>query len=111
VAHGIPESDWRTFRELRERALDRFCKRVLDEVARLSQDSPGSYHERYRELYRIVRERDEELARAFDAPRRSRMLWQLAAIHRHGLLESNEFARLSAETRETIESLAKELSW
>ncbi len=111
MAHGIPESDWRIFRDLRELALDRFCERVLDEVARLSQNPAGTHHERYRQLYRIVRERDEELARAFDDPRRSRMLWQLAAIYRHGLLELEEFARFTAETREAIESLAKELNW
>jgi hypothetical protein len=111
MAHGVPNSDWRIFRDLRELALDRFCKRVLDEVERLTKDSSGSHHERYRELYRVVHERDEELARAFDDPRRSRMLWQLAAIHRHGLLEADEFARFSAETREAIESLAKEPRW
>jgi hypothetical protein len=30
--HDFPESDWKVFRELREVALDRFCRRVLEEI-------------------------------------------------------------------------------
>jgi hypothetical protein len=36
------------------------------------------------------------------------MLWQLAAIHDYGLLEPDELARFTPETREAVESLAKE---
>jgi hypothetical protein len=109
VAHGVRESDWKTFRELREAALDRVCRRILEEVTELTQDGSRSHHERYRALWSLLRDRDEDVARAFDDPRRSRMLWQLAAIHHLGLLEPEEFERLHAETRETVESLSKEL--
>jgi hypothetical protein len=109
MSQDVRESDWKAFRELREAALDRFCKRVLKEVSRLSEDASRSHHERYRDVYRLLRERDEELALAFDDPRRSRMMWQLASIARHDLLKPDELARFSPETRETIESLAKEL--
>jgi len=107
VDRNSSEADWRTFRDLREAALDRFCRRVLSEIRDLSEDTSRSHHERYRAIYGLLQARDDELADAFDAPRRSRMLWQLAAIHGHGLLEPSELARFSAETRETIESLAK----
>ena len=39
MEHEFPESDWKTFRELRQVALERFCKRVLDEVARFPPDT------------------------------------------------------------------------
>ena len=109
MTHDFPESDWRVFRELREVALDRFCKRVLDEVGRLREDASRSHHERYLDVFRLLRDRDEELAHAFNDPRRSRMVWQLAAIHRYGLLEPDELARFTPQTRETVESFAKEL--
>jgi hypothetical protein len=109
VGHEFPESDWRVFRELREVALDRFCKRVLDEVERLRRDASRSHHERYLDVFRLLRDRDEELARAFNDPRRSRMVWQLAAIHCNGLLEPHELERLTPQTRETIESFSREL--
>ena len=106
--HEFPESDWKTFRELREVALERFCKRVLDEVPRFPPDTERSYHERYLELFRWLGERNDELAQAFDDPRRSQMLLQLAAIYAYGLLESDEFARFTPQTRERIHLLAKE---
>ncbi|HZF12754.1 MAG TPA: hypothetical protein VFE33_28530 [Thermoanaerobaculia bacterium] len=89
----FPESDWKVFRELSSMALDRFCRRVLTDVERISADSKRTAHERYLAIYRLVRERDNELARAFNAPRRSQALLQLAFIHGLGL---------SAETREAV---------
>jgi hypothetical protein len=108
MEHEFPESDWKTFRELRQVALERFCKRVLDEVPRFPADTERSYHERYLELFRWLGERNDELAQAFDDPRRSQMLWQLAAIYACGLLEPDEFARFTPQTRERIQFLAKE---
>jgi hypothetical protein len=104
----FPESDWKIFSELRLVALERFCKRVLDEVPRVPVDAEQSYHQRYLELFRWLGERNDELARAFDNPRRSQMLWQLAAIHTHGLLTPDEFARFTPQTRERVQVLAQE---
>jgi hypothetical protein len=108
IQDRLPESDWKTFRELREVALERFCKRVLGEVPRFGADSDQSYHERYLELFRWLGARNEELAHAFDDPRRSQMLLQLASIYAYGLLEPNEFSRFTPETRERVHLLAKE---
>jgi len=108
MKHEPPESDWKSFRKLRLVALERFCKRVLDEVPRYSLDTERSYHERYLELFRWLGERNDELAKAFDDPRRSQMLRQLAAIWAHDLLTPDEFARFTPHTRERIQHLAKE---
>jgi hypothetical protein len=78
-------------------------------VGCLREDASRSHHERYLDVFRLLRDRDEKLAHAFNDPRRSRMVWQLAAIYRYGLLEQGEFARFTPQTRETIESFAKEL--
>ena len=108
VSHGLPESDWKTFRKLREVALERFCMRVLEELEPLRLDASRSHHERYLDIFRLLQERDEELAHAFNDPRRSRMIIQLAAIYEYGLLEPDELARFTPETRGTIESFAEE---
>jgi hypothetical protein len=108
MEHEFSESDWKTFRELRQLALERFCKRVLDQVQRIPLDTERTYHERYLELVRWLGERNDELAQAFNDPRRSQMLWQLAAIYAYGLLEPDEFARFTPQTRERIQRLAKE---
>jgi hypothetical protein len=110
ASDDFPESDWKAFRELRELALDRFCKRVLDELEPLRRDTSRSHHERYLDVFRFLRTRDEELAHAFNDPRRSRMIAQLAAIYAFGLIEPDELERFTERTRATIRSLAKEFT-
>jgi hypothetical protein len=109
VSQRFTESDWNTFRAFREVALERFCKRVLEELEALRLDTSRSHYERYLDVYRLLQKRDEELANAFNNPRRSAMIAQLAAIHAYGLLEPEELARFTPVTRDTIESLAKDL--
>src|SRR5512139_251847 len=111
MRHEFPESDWKTFSELRLVALERLCKRVLDEVPRFPLDTERSYHQRYLGLFRWLGERNDELAKVFDDPRRSQMLWQLAAIYAYGLLKPDEFARFTPHTRERIQVLAQESGW
>jgi hypothetical protein len=108
AARGFPESDWRTFRELQPVALERFCKSTLDEVKAILGDASRSHHDRYLHVFRLLQKRDDELAHAFNDPRRRRMIGQLAAIHGYGLLEASEFERFTKHTRDTIESLVQE---
>lgn len=102
----VPESDWLRFRELRELALERFCRRVLDELEPLMRDTARTYHERYAEISRTLKDRDRELSHAFDDPRRSRMIQQLAAMYVHGFVEPAELAAFTVDTRTAIERLA-----
>ena len=44
MSHDFPESDWRIFRTLRELALERFCKRVLEEVQPLLESVSRTDH-------------------------------------------------------------------
>ena len=74
MSHGVPESDWKIFRELKEVALERFCRRVLEELETVRLDDSRSYHERYLAVFLLLQNRDEELAQAFNDPRRSRMI-------------------------------------
>ena len=77
MEHEFSESEWKIFRELRQVALERFCKRVLDQVQQLPSHTEQTYHERYLELFRWLGERNGELAQAFNDPRRSQMLGSL----------------------------------
>jgi len=105
MPRDIPESDWKVFRELRTKALERFCERVLIDVQRLSSDSSKTFHDRYIDVYRLIEQRDRELARAFDAPRRSRAMLELALLVSRGLIEPEELKRFTPTTRDTIASL------
>jgi ABC-type nitrate/sulfonate/bicarbonate transport system ATPase subunit len=85
--------------------LDRFCQRVLSEVARLSSDVTVNPHERYLAVFDLINRRNDELADAFDDMRRSTALRRLACIQSHCLLTDEEFGRFSASTRDAIEAM------
>lgn len=105
MSRHIPESDWKVFRELRDKALERFCQRVLSHIRHLASDDTRTFHDRYIEICKLIDAHDRELAHAFNGPRRSQAVIQLALIHSHDLLESEELARLTSETRSVIDSL------
>ena len=102
MAGDFREPDWKRLRRLQPLALERFCQRVLDEISRLAADAGQGSHERYRAVYRLLQDRDERLADAFDNPRRSAALVQLARIRAEGLLSEEEFAGFSPETRAAV---------
>ena len=82
--------------------------RVADPSLRKQRefDTPST-HDRYQKIYRLIADRDEELARAFDDPRRSTAILQLAAINSYGLLSEEELLSFTPETRETVALLSK----
>lgn len=106
MTRSIAESEWKVFRELRGVALERFCDRTLDELGRLAADRSRPAHDRYLDAYRLIEERDRELSRAFDAPRRSQAMMQLALISSLGLLTPEELSRFFPATRESIDVTA-----
>ena len=58
-------------------------------------------------IFRLLRERDDQVARAFDDPRRSQMVMQLATICALDLLLPEELSRLTPATRARIEFITK----
>jgi hypothetical protein len=104
-----PEADWKRFRALRQVALDRFCTHVLQELGPVTEDPARSSHERYLGAFQLLRERDRQLSAAFDDPRRSHMVEQLAAMHAYGLLEPGELDGFSSDTRDAITALAPQV--
>ena len=106
TAH-IVESDWRKLREFRKTALQRFCARTLEEIARIAGNPGEDAHAAYGTIYGLIHDRDRELAHAFDDPRRSNAILQLAIMHRLGLLTAAEFESFSAETRERVKRMSQ----
>ena len=58
-------------------------------------------------IYRLMERRDEQLGRAFNDPKRSSALVQLATIDAYGLLSEAELLPFTPQTRETVEHLSK----
>jgi hypothetical protein len=105
--HDISEADWKVFKRVREAALERFCERVLKEVTYVGSEPGKSAHQRYLDVFRVVQDRDKELAKAFDFLSRSRAKLQLAIIRRMGLVTDEELVRFSPQMKEFLEGMAK----
>ena len=104
---GIAESDWKIFRELSPLAVDRLCKRILAELVAKAGDESQSAHERYRDIYRLIKERDEDIAAAFDGPSRSRASIQITFMRRFGLLTPAEVGRFSEDMQRITRPLSE----
>lgn len=103
----IKESDWKIFKKLRPLALQRYCERVMWDVDKIIHKEEEDAHERYIEMYKIVRDGDKKLAQMFDGFSRSRALDQLVMYYGNGLLNDEEIAQLSDETRERVLAIHK----
>jgi hypothetical protein len=101
----ISEPDWKVFKPLRELALERYCERALAEVERIRANAGKTQHQRYLEIWQILKKWDRELEGIFDYLRRSTALVQLAAFRARGLITDEEFMRFSAPTRDVINAI------
>ena len=103
MSSGMLESDWKLFRQLQPVALERFCQRALDDVNRKIASKETNYHKRYLAVFHLLKERETRLADAFNDPRRSAALVQLARIRFEKLLTEEEFARFSEGARASVQ--------
>jgi len=71
MSGGIPEPDWKIFRQLHSFWLDRYCTKVNEEMKRLLSQSGLTPHKRYLMVYRFIHDKDRELGSAFNDFRRS----------------------------------------
>jgi hypothetical protein len=69
-------------------------------------DAGMTAHQRYLKLFKLLDERNDEVAAGFDDMRRSQAMLRLANIHALGLLTDEEPARFSPGTREAMQFLA-----
>jgi hypothetical protein len=104
---NIPESDWKKFKPLRQKALTRLCDKILAEIEAKSANETLSSHEKYLEIYSLVRERDKELGQIFDGFSRSKALMQLAMIQSRDLIAAEELECFSEITREFLASFRR----
>lgn len=103
MSREIKEADWKLFRQLHPVALERFSRRILSEIERINADSAKPFHQRYSDIFEVVKRRDREMAQLFDDLRRSTALMQIALIQSRDLLTEEELSRFSKETQSFVE--------
>ena len=106
MSSDIPESDWRRFKEVHAKLLERYCCCILEEATAISQGTEGSAHDRYLKVYRLIKDRDKQMANAFDDFRRSTAVMQLGIMRRMKLLTDEELSLFSEQTRTRVEGIA-----
>jgi hypothetical protein len=99
MSQGIPEADWKIFRELREVWLERYCTKVNEQTQRLLSKPGMSSHDRYLKAYRFIHDSDKKLGSAFNDFRRSTATLQIHIINNLGVITEQELGRFSESTR------------
>ncbi|MBN8238547.1 hypothetical protein [Marinobacter nauticus] len=105
----MKESDWKKFKVIKERAIERFCTQALDEFGEVISNTDEHVHNRYLLLYKLVQNRDKEMSLIFDDHSRSNAPMQLTAIRAKGLADESLLAELSDEFREQTDP--KRFGW
>ena len=105
IMESIPEPDWKILCSIRPVALDRYCRNVLNEIATFASSDAGTAHERFLGLWELLRDRDENLARAFDDHSRSNAFLRISTMHLLGMFTDDEFQRFSPATRAFVERM------
>jgi hypothetical protein len=105
MSSDIPESDWRRFKEVRSRLLERFCGQILRKVAASSQSAEGNAHDWYLKVFELINERNRQMSHAFDDFRRSTAVMQLGIMRRMKLLTDEDIVGFSEQTRTRIEGI------
>jgi hypothetical protein len=101
------EPDWKTLRSLQPVLLERLCTRIMDELRGVMDDAGMTAHQRYLKLFKLLDERNDEVAAGFDDMRRSRALMRLANIYALGLFTDEELERFTPQTRDSFVGLAQ----
>ena len=95
----MTESDWKTFKKIKEIAIEKFCKQCLAEFRDAMDDESVHVHNRYLLNYKLVQNRDKQMGLLFDGHSRSKASLQLLGIRGEGLADEELISKLSEEFR------------
>ena len=93
----MKESDWKIFKEIKEQAIDKFCKDALDEFNEVINKNPNCAHNRYLYLYKLVQNKNKEMGLLFDGHSRSKANLQLFAMRMNNVANESLIKQLTSE--------------
>ena len=65
-------------------------------------------HRRYGDLYKLIKDKDKDLANAFDGLSRSKAFTQLMLMYRMGLVEEKQLDEFEDETKNSIRDIVNQ---
>lgn len=93
----MKESDWKVFTEIKDKALEKYCTLALKESEKIISDNTVDVHDRYLDLYKLLRKQDKKMASIFDGHSRSKAWLQLISMRSEGLVDKELLSKLSDE--------------
>jgi hypothetical protein len=100
----LNDSDWTLLKRLKSVALDRCCRRSLEQIS-ATCGSGGASHGRFLRIFSQVQKANDAISRAFDDLRRSTAVMRLASMRQQGLITDEEFSAFSEQTRSSVDTL------
>jgi hypothetical protein len=105
----MKESEWKIFKKLKALCLERFCDGVLNEARNICKSDEKTAHERYGNLYKLIRDKDKELAKVFDGLSRSKAFIQLMMMYRMGLVEEKQLDEFEDQTKNSVRDIVSQV--
>jgi hypothetical protein len=100
---SLPETDWKKLTRLKPLALERLCRRILEEAQVLiAAAGEGDSHRVYQALFNHIQKSDRLIADGFDNWSRSHAIEHLVVWRGHHLITDEEFAVFSPESRAAV---------
>lgn len=91
------EKDWKVISKLHETLLEEFSARLNREVGEVLRRTNVTENEKRHLIYRLVRDRDRDVADCFNDWRRSTLPITALMLRKHGLLKEQHLQQLSPE--------------
>ncbi len=100
------EKEWRYLRSLHDKMLERFCKRILDDIKKetATGNTEKGAHKKYLDIYKIIHQYDKQIEYCFDDWRRSNITIKLINLINFKAITPEEISELSLETRNSLKS-------
>ena len=96
----MKESDWKIFKKIKEKAIEKYCTLMLGEFQEVIADESEHVHDRYLLLYKLVHSRNKRMSQIFDGHSRSKASMQLIFMRMEGLTDQSLVEKLSEEFQE-----------
>jgi len=93
----MKETDWKIFKQIKEKAIEKYCSNAFADFSEIINDKNGQVHDRYLRLYKLVQKRDKELGSIFNDHSRSKATMQLLLMRSAGLADYELLQKLSDE--------------
>lgn len=100
------DKDWQRARELHPILVQRFLNGFFSEVDSITQNRGNDLRSPYRDLYKLISERDKLIPELFEGMTHSNMWVRVLSWKRHGLLTKEEERTFTFEIQEALRKVS-----